>query len=396
MNYEELLHEYFDGGLDEQRESVLFTALAHDVNLRQEFNDYVNLRSAMQSEVGSNTLPTALSASVFQGLGYSLPPALVTASSPEVGRASGGLMTYGAYILTSVLSSALTALVILLLLRPTSTVREVAQTIPATISPERMQRETSEPKFVPNTVPASTVSAPVVLSDRKTVRVVHPSLISDEVENPAPTRSDNEEDVAVTSAELRSIEQAIVSAPHHTLPTINSGEVLADMTSGSSFGLDVAIRSFTSRSFPSVELPDPAASSMIDFAVTALYALADNHAAGIEFGRESFGQEYRQTFSGNGVTVRQNPTLWWGGASYRLEFSDMALLPEMLYPYSQATIGMSEVGPLGRFLLGVRIIPEQRIVFSLGLEGSLLAYPVEKQWYSTTKLGLTYGVSIRF
>lgn len=396
MNYEELLHEYFDGGLDEQRESVLFTALAHDVNLRQEFNDYVNLRSAMHSEVGGNTLPAALSASVFQGLGYSLPPALVTASSSEVGRASGGLMTYGAYILTSVLSSALTAVVILLLLRPTSTVREVAQTIPAATYPERVQRETSEPKFVPATVPTSTVSAPVVLSNRKTANVVSPSFISDAIKNPTATRSDNEDHVAVTSAAPRSIEQAIISVPRHTLPTISSGDVLADVTSGSNLGLDVAIRSFASRSFPSVELPDPSASSMTDFAVTALYALADNHAAGIEFGRERFGQEYRQTFSGNGVTVRQNPMLWWGGASYRLEFPDMALLPEMLYPYSQATIGVSEVGPLGRLLLGVRLIPEQRIIFSLGVEGSLLAYPVENQWYSTAKLGLTYGVSIRF
>lgn len=395
MNYEELLHEYFDGGLDEQREAVLFTALAHDVNLRQEFNDYMNLRSAMQSEVGGNVLPVALSAAVFQGLGYSLPPALITASSSEVGRASGGLMTYIAYILTSVLSSAVTALVILLFLRPTSPVHVAERTIPATTYPESIQRETSEPTFVHKAVPGSITSAPVA-SERETASVVHPSLITEPVEDSIPTHRDNEEDVVVTSAEPRSIQQAFVSVPHYTLPTISSGEVLAGATSGSNFGLDVAIRSFASRSFPSVDLPDPAAHSMTDFAVAALYALSDNHAAGIEFGRETFGQEYRRTLYGNGVTVRQNPTLWWGGASYRLEFPDMALLPEMLYPYSQATIGMSEVGPLGRLLLGVRIIPEQRIVFSLGVEGSLLAYPVESQWYSTTKLGLTYGVSIRF
>lgn len=395
MNYEELLHKYFDGALDEQQEAALFVALSHDTELRREFNDYVSLGSVVQGEAARNTLPASLSASVFKELGYSLPPAFGVVTSSESRSISGGLLQYGAYILTSVLSSALTALVILFFLQPSSSSQLAKQKIPVVIQSEKRNSETPKQVLPQKAVVEKTVPVPVRSYHREIVSEENRKLDADPADNAVITRNIEEEHEAIENAELRRVEQMMVHTQKYTLPAIASSDSFL-MSASSNLGLDVAVRSSVSRSFPSVSLPEHNAGLMNNITVAAFYSLSDNHATGIEFGRETFGQEYRHTLRGNGVTVRQNPMLWWAGASYRMEFPDMALLPDMVYPYSQATIGMSEVGPLGRFLLGIRFIPEQKIVFSLGVEGSLLAYPVENQWYSTTKLGLTYGISVRF
>jgi hypothetical protein len=393
MNHEELLHKYFDKTLDEQQESVLFAALSHDTELRREFNDYVSLNAAVQSDVGQYAPPAALSASVFKELGYALTPSLAEESTSATNRSSLGGMPYMVPIFIAVLSSVLTAFIVLLFVQPYSSSKPVVQEVPVAIRTEVHNDKTVEQQ-VAQTLPEQTT--PVFIENRH--RKMEANTIEPDFEMVEEMRSvslDNEEYKRVENVELYPVEKRVFPDQNYPLSvTVKPDEMQTQ--SDSELGIDVSMRSFLSRSFPSVSLPTGNTNSLNNLAVTALYSLSDKEAVGVELGREEFGQEYHQTLHGETVTVRQNPALWWAGASYRRELPELALVPEMIYPYGQTTIGMSEVGPLGRLLLGVRLIPEQKIIFSFGVESSFLAYPVENQWYTTTKLGFTYGITVRF
>lgn len=398
MNNEELLHEYFDDGLDEQREMALFAALAHDGELRREFNDYVSLRSVMQSEAAQNTPPAALSASVFAGLGYALSTPASGEQTPVSGRAgSRKLTSYLPYIFTAAVSSLVTTLVLLLLLRP-----EVPTAVQASIPPAatgEQQSVSSNAGGQPAGQNIGREAYATVLSSGRDRNVV-PVEPAQEHDNPVPVTAAEENDdnsdtrTAIENVPLRHAEAALLQIPEQIVPAVRMTES-TDQTPVDRYSVDIDIRGIAARSFPAVDLPTQTTSRLTDIAVTTLYRLSENEAAGISFGREAFGQEYRLMRNSDGVTVRQNPTLWWGGATYRLELPEMAVLPEVLYPYTQPTLAISEIGPLGRLLLGLCYVPEERISLSLGVEGSMLAYPVDGQWYITNKLGLTYGISVR-
>ncbi len=401
MNYEELLHEYFDGGLDEQREAALFMALSHDDGLRREFGDFMQLRNVARNEAVLAALPADLTAAVFSGLGYQLDP-VPDATAIPLGApppASGRLASLFPYIATSVLSSLFTALIVVFLLR--------SDDAPQAVTESTIQVQPSEAALPP---PVATGSEEVLSAKQSPLAGVDYSLSSPPATayRSAGQRESLEASAAastVAETSLIPITNAIVKTPDQHIgiaDRISNKEALYNETEVSSLffltdaadQFDISLRSSAALSFPSVDIPTQSQGRLSTFAVSALYILSDEHAAGIEFGREAFAQRFTQTLRGERATILQNPTLWWGAASYR--YTPEALRWESLIPFTQLALGATPVGPFGRLKCGVHWIPESHVVFSSGVEGSALMYPVEGTLYTTTKVGVFYGIGIRF
>lgn len=130
--------------------------------------------------------------------------------------------------------------------------------------------------------------------------------------------------------------------------------------------------------------------------VAGLFRMFDEHNyVGIEIGQEVFGQEFDGRSGDSAVHYQQNPVLMWGAAAYRAVTSPLSFLGGIA-PFAQADMGATRVGPLARVLAGLSYSIGDRIDLMLGAEGAFLWYQYQTTWFRTTKVGVTYGVSLRF
>lgn len=121
----------------------------------------------------------------------------------------------------------------------------------------------------------------------------------------------------------------------------------------------------------------------------------EHNYVGIEIGQEVFGQEFDGRSGDSAVHYQQNPVLMWGAAAYRAVTSPLSFLGGIA-PFAQADMGATRVGPLARVLAGLSYSIGDRIDLMLGAEGAFLWYQYQTTWFRTTKVGVTYGVSLRF
>jgi hypothetical protein len=186
----------------------------------------------------------------------------------------------------------------------------------------------------------------------------------------------------------------------------NSGSLLKNLV--------FEMRILNSRSTPSVDLPHNSNDLFKDMAISAIVKVSDMHAFGLEYGRETFGQEYQSMTAQQSLAagepirivydppapwipavVQRNKMLDWYGAVWRLSFPKLGIL-DFVYPYTRTFIGGTKQGPLAKFRFGIEMYPSNYSMFNLGLEGTLLNYIVEGSWHKTYKLGATFGVAIGF
>jgi hypothetical protein len=98
----------------------------------------------------------------------------------------------------------------------------------------------------------------------------------------------------------------------------------------------------------------------------------------------------------NGQTIRyqQQPQSMWAGAAYRYTLSPLG--SSGFAPFGQIFLGGTSFGPLGRATAGLQYSPSGPLSFILGVEGMAMAYQFNSSWFTSSKLGLTYGVAVRF
>jgi hypothetical protein len=128
--------------------------------------------------------------------------------------------------------------------------------------------------------------------------------------------------------------------------------------------------------------------------VGLLYQLSDNHAVGVEMGSEAFPMSFQGDVNGQIIRYQQQPQSMWAGASYRYTLSPLG--SSGLSPFGQVLVGGTSFGPLGRMTAGLSYSPSGPLSFILGIEGMALAYQFNNTWFSSSKLGLTYGIAVRF
>ncbi len=371
-----MLHAFMDGELSGAHEEVLFQKLSSSNELRAEMQDHIAIRKAIQHDIEAFTPPASANAAIFAALGFSIPSSTAQAATGAAALAAGTSrnMSFGA-------ASALLATIAAVILYfqfplPFDSLGSIVERVVSTPAGSIVIEESAPIGNLP-VVPANTVSRRSEAASLTTVPESAPVIVA--------FREVTPRDMQLLAAAMQESE-----APGR----IRSEQVrfydLVPTPDGISFyARNVAMRSDPS---PTVVSQTDAWFSNLNLGMT--YTLSDHHAIGIEGGREAFSQHFHGAEYGLPVRYEQNPLAYWATAVY--QFTGDPLLPHV-QPFIQLQAGGAfALGPLARATVGLKFKPFNRIAVVAGMEGSVLMYRFQNNWFSTNKIGLTYGVSYEF
>lgn len=158
--------------------------------------------------------------------------------------------------------------------------------------------------------------------------------------------------------------------------------------------LSVEFRGMNTTSFPSATIATSSNPWMQNMAI-AVFHTSGQHDLGLEFGQEPFAMHYHGIENGKAVRYEQNLLTPWLLASWRYRLHPFSVAG--IEPYFTASLGSSlYFWPMARTGAGLMYMPDRRVRFHIGVEGSMLAYPYQEQWFTSRRVGLTYGLSVLF
>lgn len=413
MDYSTLLLEFMDGTLSSTDEMALFNALSSNEELRGEFKHLLAMSSSVHSDVQPFITPPESTRAIFEQLGFT-PPGIPVRPVSATPATVGKLRRIVPALASGVAASLVTAGIIFAIFGYPGASNSVATSSAAHRNGRSasLERVLSIPRGGDGDNSASNNAGNQIASNesqvREVVRYVYvpqatPTSLQ-EAQRQSATDENEELDVASRDDRDKITLSPMLGTGRTSFARRSSGtSTMALPESGTSLfsnllsfndepALTVEIRNTASESFPNATL-DPAAGSLLNNkSITLLYSLSDNQSVGIEFGQEPFFQRFEARNAGKRYQYEQMPILSWAGAAYRYSLSDMG----PFNPFGQFVLGGTRLGVLGKLVVGVNYAPTSSIHITAGIDGSLLSYPVQNTWYSSYKLGLTYGVGFSF
>ena len=381
-SYNERIHQLLDGELDSPGEAVLFGELAENSDLRSEFMQLLAIRTAVQQDRAGLVPPIALTNSVFTGLGI---------TAPLAGAAAGAA---GGAVATSWLTKALL---------PLTAALAAAGLTYGLMNSAQLGR--GEPVARPDNITSSeqrTANSENMELRRLRAEVSRLSealalAAMTKAEEPAQTQV---QDVQVEPAEVPVSTTAIDLTHTITLARDTDPRVLMPMKEAPIVpeyqdypSFLVQFRGLASSGLTQVSVA-PQTSLMENANLAMMYQLSPQHLIGVEVGNESFPMTFEGMRSGQLIRYEQQPISTWAGITYRHSFAPIG--NSAFTPFAQGLLGGSQFGPLGRLTGGILYSPAGPLSFMLGVEGTSMAYTFQDQWFTSSKLGLTYGMAIRF
>lgn len=125
------------------------------------------------------------------------------------------------------------------------------------------------------------------------------------------------------------------------------------------------------------------------------YKVSRLNQIGIIFGRDNFPQSFMHSIDGVEYKLVQNPDLYYLGISYKV-------LPELLFnqnyilPYVHTLISGTSVGPYLKVQSGFELNLFKRLYVFGGIENGNLIYNVDNKIYSTNKVNFVYGMNFKY
>lgn len=423
------INNLLDGELSAHDEPSLFGELSVNSDLRTEFKQQLAIRSAVQNDRMALVPPAHLTNTVFSGLGFAAPMAGAAAGAAGGGFLLPWLMKLGLPILSAAAAIGVTMAV------SNAPTNQNASGIAGSAQNENIGSSASSESRsdASNTAANSTANSNAANSS---------AANSDAEEMLAQLRAENrrlrgalsstQERLADEQSQPRSAPPAVpatrdVTPPVAVTPTVASDadsyerpQMMAvgavDVTNTIAFDNTRDLQSIQTQIMPATitytPYPSPmlqvrgfAASALADvnvpnqsvwyenFAVAFLYQTSEKHAFGVEIGSEAFPQRFEGQSNGQTIRYEQRPSsIWWGGL-YR--FTAGALGKTAFSPFVQPLAGGTQYGLLGRLTLGMQYSPTGPLSFIVGVEGTMLGYKFQDSWFTSSKLGLTYGMAVR-
>ena len=403
--------ELLDGELDPMVEPTLFAELASNTDLRTEFKQQLAIRTAVQEDRMALLPPAALTSAVFAGLGFAAPIAGAAAGAVGGSAVVSWITKLGLPMLTAAAAAGMTWIAA----QQTDDARLPARDQASV--PTRAE-QTAEP-------PRATTASTLTSSARPTP---NDAALAEAQQRASATQralanAQRENDrlrAALAMAEQRipaqNLETPAVATPareDEVMPLASSFNVTNDIRLARTEGhRPVNTATFTesvmpwqrypsflvqARGFQSTPLTPvsvPAQSGWLDNAgLSLLYQLSDHHGVGVEFGSESFAQVFEGRRNGQLIRYEQQPSSSWAGIFYRYQHDPIA---QGVLPFAQVLLGGSRFGPIGRATVGLAYAPSGPLTFLVGVEGATMAYSFQNTWFTSTNLGFTYGVAVRF
>lgn len=398
MDHRDHINDLLDGDLEAMHESTLFGELAVNADLRSEFKQQLAIRSAVQNDRVALIPPVALTSSVFSGLGFAGPLAGAAAGAVGGSILSTWLPKVGIPLLAAATATAITWGVM-----QSGTPQQPAMQ-PQTQAPVGMQAAPQQPAVKAGET--IIVEKPCTHDAQLAVLRRDNAALRAELDR-TPSQPAVDQPLAEQNTE-RTEMPAVAMQPAQRVTLTNA--MTLSQTSDQRVIQQTTLQPISMRSmmFPAfiVQMRGMSASSLVDVNAPAqstwyenvglglLYQLSDNHAVGLEMGSEIFPMSFQGNVNGQVIQYQQQPQSMWAGAAYRYTLSQLG--SSGFAPFGQVLLGGTSFGPLGRLTAGFQYSPTGPLSFMLGVEGTAMAYQFNSAWFSSSKLGLTYGVAVRF
>lgn len=141
---------------------------------------------------------------------------------------------------------------------------------------------------------------------------------------------------------------------------------------------------------------EPLSNPMLnDFSISVAYNINPSNALAIEYGQENFTQKYSGKIDGNDAKIMQVYTSQYAGIAYYHYFPHIFSLYKA-NPYTKVLGGLTQVGGIGKFELGINYNLNEKMAIRAGVESSLLLYKFQNQMFNSLNYGLTTGMTISF
>jgi hypothetical protein len=412
MSPSEMIQDLLDGELDPHHELTLFGELAVNTDLRTEFKQQLAIRHTVQNDRMALVPPAHLTNAVFSNLGFAAPLA-----GAATGVAGGGLLLQWLSRFGLPLVAAAAAVGI------TSTTMS-SDALSGSKQPESAVATTEAPIIEQPIVP-SNQAADSQLADNINPPQTDDKLIAlrsenarlrsrlEQLEMIASSSNGNQSGTATDNAGVTQEQDAAPTptvAVTSVLPTsaiIETSATISTLDQTAPFEVQkldvvpqpweqypsfiVQVRGVAAQGLTEVSV-QPQTTWYDDASIALLYQLSDRHTFGVEVGNESFPQVFEGMRNGRVIRYEQQPAAQWAGLVYRYSFTPIA---DRFVPFVQGFAGGSTFGPLGRLAGGIQYSPAGPLTFLVGVEGSLLGYQFQNTWFTSSKLGFTYGVAVR-
>jgi hypothetical protein len=394
MDYTKTIHDFLDGSLESSEEENLFLLLSNDDDLRSELKQQLAMKDAIKSDTKAFSPSAASTMAIFSALGFATPIAAEAAANPFYTKIKNVASQYKQGIVGGFMSAAATVAIIFLLFNPMNNTTESSLPIKgekyAAMQSAQEELQLSVPKVV-----------------SKSVGSPKPEVIVKYVYVPKET-APVEEEVTITPLNDRKDIADITYSGHIATPSVDSylseefsrpdseeniyqNFLSRDIELNNNFSLEV--RGAQDWLMNSSNITPATFPKFNNMAITAMYALSDNFQAGIDIRQENFYQEFTGYDEVNHkiYNIQQQPNFTSAGIALRYTWNKGGWLPVI----NQLTMGGTNAGMIGRFMLGTQYSPYHNITFMLGVEYSILRYFHQDQYFASPKLGLNYGVSFK-
>jgi hypothetical protein len=450
MDYYRLLYEFLDGDISADDEAVLFQEMATNAELRSEMKQFLAIDEAIQNDPVAFSAPPSAGQAVFDTLGISTPITADVSAIAESTILSSLLSTRTITWMVTIMGAS-----IVLFTSDASQKTSIAHSVKKQNTSEHSYPISRSSEIIYSATDQAADNTTHMYSSNEEMsgqatnfqdrqQEIGGQNLSTEGDNSAsnngngnitgnndlPSNSlannsffggvtDIEEDQhgnfdvqeepysTIHSSSLMA--ENIIGVRHQafstTFDTENNQLISPDLTAptnisiqqglSSLFGIPVSVEfrgPAAVGSFPNLHLQNLQENLFDNTVVDILFATDELHTFGVSFGREMFSQEFSLQQDDRSLLVQQQPSLLWVGATYRYYFVPSETL---LRPFSQVTLGATEIGAQSRALMGVMVAPLQNVQFVVGIEGMGLLYQQEG-WGTSYKLGLMYGLCVAF
>ena len=141
---------------------------------------------------------------------------------------------------------------------------------------------------------------------------------------------------------------------------------------------------------------DPLSNPMLNnFSISVAYSIDPSNALAIEYGQENFTQKYSGKIDGNPAKIMQVYTSQYAGISYYHYFPHICSIYKA-NPYTKIFGGLTQVGGIGKFEVGLNYNLNEKMAIRAGVETSMLLYKFQNQMFNSANYGLTTGMTISF
>ena len=377
----ELIHLFVDGEATAAQQSLLFSLLAAEADLQEKFRAAVLMHQTLEQVRASAVPPEHYTSELFARAGFA-----GTAGKRVVffSALSSAARKAAPLVFSAVVGAAIAFL--LLFDRQTGPV-----VLPAHSS---IGSERSVPSAValPEPVRRQTGSAGIAQQPRRRSlpNTEKRSLISNGISSAPNSESVNisgqGDFLAITTAPVAG-QQAKVHRTTALRALVADIPDIRPATATSHITLYLkniqALGWYPAREIPASDITE-------NISIGALYHFSQEHAAGVEIGREFLPIYY---FSDS--TQRLERTVIWAGGIYHYQPEALAIAGA-LAPFARLGLGGTAAGPMARAVLGVRLQTDRLFSAALGVEGSSLLYRRGSTLYTTGKLGVVFQAELQF